>query len=268
MRMSKDTFFKTFTNAIFSRIKDFRGNWNQNDPTADDYIKNRPFYTGNIEYVDIIPLTTIDMSSSVNTLIAIETPSYYETILAITNPFLFEVGNTYTVTWDGVEYNCKAHVDDYGEICVGDFSIYDGNTEPTMPFYISMFDFVNSDSKRLGSVSYEQGACIAALDDGTHTLKVTGRARKIVKIPSEYLPEMNYVSYDDYQSLTGEQRATARDNIQAASIYDVTGVVKYKVQTLSTSQKKQARINIGAAALTDVETMIQEQLGVIENGTY
>ena len=26
------------------KIKGSRGNWDQNDPTADDYIKNRPFY--------------------------------------------------------------------------------------------------------------------------------------------------------------------------------------------------------------------------------
>lgn len=35
---------KTFYNALIQKIKGFRGNWNQNDPTADDYIKNKPFY--------------------------------------------------------------------------------------------------------------------------------------------------------------------------------------------------------------------------------
>ena len=36
---------KTFYNALLQRLKKHRGDWNQNDPTADDYIKNRPFYT-------------------------------------------------------------------------------------------------------------------------------------------------------------------------------------------------------------------------------
>lgn len=36
---------KTFYNALLQRFKKYRGNWEQNDPTADDYIKNRPFYT-------------------------------------------------------------------------------------------------------------------------------------------------------------------------------------------------------------------------------
>lgn len=35
---------KTFYSALKQKMKNFRGNWNQNDPTADDYIKNRPFY--------------------------------------------------------------------------------------------------------------------------------------------------------------------------------------------------------------------------------
>jgi hypothetical protein len=32
---------KTFYNALAQKMKSFRGNWNQNDPSADDYIKNR-----------------------------------------------------------------------------------------------------------------------------------------------------------------------------------------------------------------------------------
>lgn len=33
---------KTFYNALLQRLKRYRGNWEQNDPTADDYIKNKP----------------------------------------------------------------------------------------------------------------------------------------------------------------------------------------------------------------------------------
>lgn len=35
---------KTFYNAFIQKFKNYRGNWAQNDQTADDYIKNRPFY--------------------------------------------------------------------------------------------------------------------------------------------------------------------------------------------------------------------------------
>lgn len=42
---------KTFYNALLQRLKKHRGDWNQNDPTADDYIKNRPFYTDDTKKV-------------------------------------------------------------------------------------------------------------------------------------------------------------------------------------------------------------------------
>ena len=42
---------KTFYNALLQRLKKHRGDWNQNDPTADDYIRNRPFYTDDTKKV-------------------------------------------------------------------------------------------------------------------------------------------------------------------------------------------------------------------------
>ncbi len=42
---------KTFYNALLQRLKKHRGDWNQNDPSADDYIKNRPFYTDDTKKV-------------------------------------------------------------------------------------------------------------------------------------------------------------------------------------------------------------------------
>ena len=42
---------KTFYNALLQRFKKYRGNWKQNDPNADDYIKNRPFYS---EFTNVI----------------------------------------------------------------------------------------------------------------------------------------------------------------------------------------------------------------------
>lgn len=41
---------KTFYSALVQKLKRHRGNWKQNDPTADDYIKNRPFYEEILNY--------------------------------------------------------------------------------------------------------------------------------------------------------------------------------------------------------------------------
>lgn len=46
---------KTFYNALLHKVKGFRGNWNQNDPTADNYIENRTHYIddkGNVHKLD------------------------------------------------------------------------------------------------------------------------------------------------------------------------------------------------------------------------
>lgn len=54
----------------------------------------------------------------------------------------------------------------------------------------------------------------------------------------------NFVRYDEAQSLTDEQKAQARANIEADT---VQGAVLYTLQTLSDDQKTQARKNIMAA---------------------
>ena len=63
--------------------------WNQNDSTAADYIKNRPFYEEITEVV-MLPETSFE---------CVTVPSE----IAISNsfPYTFEVGQDYAVTWDG-----------------------------------------------------------------------------------------------------------------------------------------------------------------------
>jgi hypothetical protein len=56
---------KTFYNALKEKIKKSRGNWLQNDPTAEDYIKNRPFYEEVVDSV-VLPETTIDVEYAYN----------------------------------------------------------------------------------------------------------------------------------------------------------------------------------------------------------
>lgn len=79
---------KTLIKGLVQKMKSFRGNWEQNDPTADDYIKNRPFYTEEAEIV-ILPETTINSDSVI-----------------ITSPLV--VGQEYKITWNGVVYSSIA----------------------------------------------------------------------------------------------------------------------------------------------------------------
>lgn len=82
--------------------------WEQNDETKKDYIKNRPFYT---ESQNQTCDTIVDMSES----------KYIDAGLSAFS--LFE-GTKYSIKWDGKEYEsvCKS---DYGILHIGNFALYD-----------------------------------------------------------------------------------------------------------------------------------------------
>lgn len=77
---------KTFYNILVQKLKNHRGNWNQNDPAADDYIKNRPFY----------------VETKSTTLVDNLTHSAYNN--GEYPGCTFVVGQTYNVTWNGTLY--------------------------------------------------------------------------------------------------------------------------------------------------------------------
>ena len=102
-----NNYIKTIINGlktwISSCIRSSRGNWEQNDSNADDYIKNRPFYSEQ----KMVKKVIFSSDSSSNKL---------------TEPLI--VGVTYTVTWNGVEYNCVARMYD-GYVMLGNNAIYE-----------------------------------------------------------------------------------------------------------------------------------------------
>lgn len=90
---------KTFYSALKQKIKNSRGNWEQNDPTADDYIKNRPFYSEKIPEVVYVKERIIEGFA------VMEDPIY-----AVQNPFAFTpvIGNVYKLLWDNNFYEVTA----------------------------------------------------------------------------------------------------------------------------------------------------------------
>jgi hypothetical protein len=92
---------KTLINGLVAKMQNYRGNWNQSDPTASDYIKNKPFYTEKDVYKEILSDTSIEYTE------------WFEDEFKITEPMV--EGNTYTVVWNGTEYPCIAQ-DEWGYI--------------------------------------------------------------------------------------------------------------------------------------------------------
>lgn len=81
------TLYNAFSQKLNSKLKASRGNWEQNDPTADDYIKNRPFYTDESDkvvkidkkYLPDLGLAPVATSGSYNDLS--DTPLIYTDIV-------------------------------------------------------------------------------------------------------------------------------------------------------------------------------------------
>ena len=137
--------------------------WNQNDNTAADYIKNRPFYTGDPVETVFVEESTISFSDSGGLYIA-----------QFQSTFSATVGEPYNVSWDGTVYECKC-ADFNGYPVIGNLSIPGAGSDTGEPFIMivangSAIDIYTKDT----SVS--------------HTISISGTAPQVVKIDEKYLP--------------------------------------------------------------------------------
>ena len=153
-----------------------QADWNQNDETSSDYIKNRPFGIG---IVEILPETTIEVTSDE---------------LPITTEIELIEGNTYTVNWNGVEYTCIAQKWEVegatAGIVVGDLSVATtGESTTGEPFLIA--DLSAEFAAQVGGIP----TLFAVFDESTSvTLSIVSEV--VNRINPKYLPEgVPYVEY-------------------------------------------------------------------------
>ena len=137
--------------------------WNQNDSTAADYVKNRPFYTG-------APVETVLVEES-TVPFAAEGGMYMG---KLESTFSAIVGETYKASWDGTTYEC-ACVDFSGMTVIGNLSIMGAGSDTGEPFIMA--------------VNNGQGIGIYTADTASsHTISISGKAPQVVKINLKYLP--------------------------------------------------------------------------------
>lgn len=145
--------------------------WNESDPAASGYIRNRPFFEG-LEEINIIDKTFTFNSDG------------YCEFDDLTPNYFLEKGEIYTVIWHGVEYECVAYDDGYGDVCIGNQEIativdewtWDEKIVSDEPFFIS-------------TCEPDNWMCIYATE-GTYTCVVIGKTSIIHKIDEKYLPEI------------------------------------------------------------------------------
>ena len=140
-----------------------QSDWNQNDETAPDYVKNRPFYTGD-------PVETVLVEESTVSFAA-ENGLY---IGQLESTFSATVGETYKVSWDGTVYECNC-VDMGKGYAIGNLSIVGAGPDTGEPFIMAVFN-----GKRIVIETADTSA--------SHTISISGYSESVVKIDQKYLP--------------------------------------------------------------------------------
>ena len=145
-----------------------QSDWNQNDDTQLDYVKNRPFYTGD-------PVETVLVEESAVSFIKEPKRDFYTGEFQST--FSAIAGETYKVSWDGATYECTCIDDDFPSI--GNLSIIGRGSDTGEPFLLRVVqDLDGRDLVR-----------IATTDTGSsHTISISIIAEEVVKINPKYLP--------------------------------------------------------------------------------
>ena len=144
-----------------------QADWNQNDATASDYIKNRPFYTGD-------PVKTVLVEESTVSFTNPSANIYYG---AISTTIELAVGETYEVSWDGAVYECVCESVS-GLPVIGNKSIIGAGADTSEPFVIS-------------PLADNRGTEIYTLDtSASHAISIsTFASAEVVKIPDKYISD-------------------------------------------------------------------------------
>ena len=138
--------------------------WNQNDSTQPDYVKNRPFYTGNPVETVLVEESTVTFDKNGGLYMA-KFPSTFEAT----------VGETYKVSWDGTTYEC-ACVDFNNAPVIGNLSIVGEGSDTGEPFI-------------MGILNGKEIQIITADPSASHTFSISGFVSEVVKIDKKYLPD-------------------------------------------------------------------------------
>ena len=144
--------------------------WNQNDDTQPDYIKNRPFYTGDSVETVLIEETTVAFENTNAGIMAARFQSTFEAT----------VGETYKVHWDGIVYECTCvNVNDV--MVIGNLSIPGVGADSGEPFVIA--------------VENGSGIIIYTADTAdSHTISIDATVTPVVKINPKYIRDMYYTA--------------------------------------------------------------------------
>ena len=204
--------------------------WNENDPTKPDYIKNRPFYTGDPVETVFVEESTVSFTDSNHGLYVAQIRLNFEPT----------VGEVYKVSWDGTVYECNCVEFPNGTI-IGNLSLAGEGSDTGEPFIMAIYS--------------GEGMNIGTLDtSASHTFSISGFVPEVVKIDEKYLPESAFTNAEwskisnkivDYKqqslslSVSGEQiqmrggdnysKNKINDNLkfENGKVYEINGSITF-----------------------------------------
>lgn len=156
--------------------------WNQNDATASDYIKNRPFYLKDARETRIF-----------EHVFTVQTGLSYKNFDG-TNLGL-EAGKEYTVNIMGREFKATAYVYEAGVVCIGDGdAAYNGTTNFSGDMPFGVMDVAGYGYIIVLSVPYlaESGLISGPTDE--IPVNIISEIQEVVPIDSKFLPKATQVS--------------------------------------------------------------------------
>ncbi len=141
-----------------------QADWNQNDSAAADFVKNRPFYTGD-------PVETVLVEESTVTFVDNSNGLY---LAQFSSTFDATVGEIYKVYWDGTAYECSCvYIGDI--LTIGNPSFIGAGSDTGEPFLIGIF----SDGRI---------QILTADTSASHTFSISTTVTPVIKIDPKYLP--------------------------------------------------------------------------------
>ena len=137
--------------------------WNQNDETQPDYVKNRPFYTGDPVETEIVPQRTVAFTED-SGLMAAAWPESFDAV----------EGQTYKISWDGKDYVCTCVFFRGAILVLGNLGITGLGNDTGEPF-----------------IFMKQNAWFVYTTESAteHLIAISEYAEQIVQIDEKYLPE-------------------------------------------------------------------------------
>lgn len=146
-----------------------QANWEQNDSTKADYIKNRPFYTEDPVEEQVFVSTSLDFNG--------DNAYFSDFSVSIETELLqpIEPGVEYIVNFDGTEYRRTAFVDGF-RVIIGNAAFVAG-TDTGEPFAINSHGGTYAD------------ICVDHDNRTVHTISVVAIKANIHKIDIKYMPD-------------------------------------------------------------------------------